>query len=562
MPKPIESRSGISPLDQLSRRSSRTLVAEYVKILEVARAKLERDEFLRRSLPSGGRIHIDRRVPFLALFRSQPDIDDRGTEQLVTMEASYLQASGAKSDSQGVKRLVQGICDLLAGSCGNVLLLEVWSRRAEHPPISASADSQPLPGFRIFQPQKQEILDPLLQVFQLELTRTRIMGSIPKVEIVSDPHKYTQRVRPILTTVAAQEIPCFQLGVEIEPVYQIQAGEGIYPELLRTLRTGLGRALKHLFFEFARRHTTHRARSFHSLGRRAVVKAVWEVDSQLDEICSSFDLLIESSPTNTEALWKGFRKSRFEKLPNLRYSPLPFDPALTKRRLFSIPVERIEDPTIGHLFREKQAELDRQITMLCDRGTSKYVLGSLQVYGRVSPSLLRSAEDILERVPTAGPGRSNGHGLKSEEFKKRAEAELAYYRRQWDGFAATAKYSSSVISGLMVSRGHLLIAPGSRTPAARVDALLQHEVGTHLVTYYNGMAQRFTQLRTGFAGYEELQEGLAVIAEYLVGGMTAGRLRTLAARVAGAKMLIDGAGPLIPSGCSAATDSRHVLLSI
>jgi uncharacterized protein (TIGR02421 family) len=38
-------------------------------------------------------------------------------------------------------------------------------------------------------------------------------------------------------------------------------------------------------------------------------------------------------------------------------------------------------------------------------------------------------------------------------------------------------------------------------------------------------------LRSGLANYDALQEGVAVLAEYLVGGLTLGRLRTLAARV-------------------------------
>ncbi len=57
-------------------------------------------------------------------------------------------------------------------------------------------------------------------------------------------------------------------------------------------------------------------------------------------------------------------------------------------------------------------------------------------------------------------------------------------------------------------------------PPSRVEALLAHEVGTHLLTYYNGRLQPFQQLYSGLAGYEELQEGLAVLSEYLVGGLS------------------------------------------
>jgi uncharacterized protein (TIGR02421 family) len=66
-------------------------------------------------------------------------------------------------------------------------------------------------------------------------------------------------------------------------------------------------------------------------------------------------------------------------------------------------------------------------------------------------------------------------------------------------------------------------------------------VGTHVLTYFNGKAQPFQQLYTGLAGYEELQEGLAVLAEYLVGGLSKSRLRLLAGRVIAARCLVDGA---------------------
>jgi uncharacterized protein (TIGR02421 family) len=77
--------------------------------------------------------------------------------------------------------------------------------------------------------------------------------------------------------------------------------------------------------------------------------------------------------------------------------------------------------------------------------------------------------------------------------------------------------------------------------AQRCDALIQHEVATHILTYCNGKSQPLKQMYAGFAGYDELQEGLAVLAEYLVGGLTVNRLRLLAARVIAAHSLVMGA---------------------
>ena len=44
------------------------------------------------------------------------------------------------------------------------------------------------------------------------------------------------------------------------------------------------------------------------------------------------------------------------------------------------------------------------------------------------------------------------------------------------------------------------------------------------------------------AGYEALQEGLAVLSEYLVGGLSRSRLRQLAGRVLAVSCLVGGAG--------------------
>jgi uncharacterized protein (TIGR02421 family) len=96
-------------------------------------------------------------------------------------------------------------------------------------------------------------------------------------------------------------------------------------------------------------------------------------------------------------------------------------------------------------------------------------------------------------------------------------------------------------TGMMVSADQLLIGGRTRIPRRRAEALLQHEVGTHLVTRYNGRQQPLQQLEVGLAGYDGLQEGLAVLAEFLVGGLSRFRTRVLAARVVAARQLVDGA---------------------
>jgi uncharacterized protein (TIGR02421 family) len=98
------------------------------------------------------------------------------------------------------------------------------------------------------------------------------------------------------------------------------------------------------------------------------------------------------------------------------------------------------------------------------------------------------------------------------------------------------------VAGLIVSGNTLMVARGNSIARQRVRALLQHEVGTHLVTRYNGLRQPLRLFGSGLAGYGALQEGLAVLSEYLVGGLTRSRARVLAARVLAVHAVVDGAG--------------------
>ena len=95
--------------------------------------------------------------------------------------------------------------------------------------------------------------------------------------------------------------------------------------------------------------------------------------------------------------------------------------------------------------------------------------------------------------------------------------------------------------GLMVTKNRLLIGHNVKVARSRIEATIHHEIGTHILTYLNGKEQPFQLMHTGFAGYEELQEGMAVFSEYLSGGLTRPRIRTLAGRVLAVDMIIGGA---------------------
>ena len=263
-----------------------------------------------------------------------------------------------------------------------------------------------------------------------------------------------------------------------------------------------------------------------------------DVDARLTEIERGLNLLLNVTPVNAAEAWVDFERSDFATAPSLRLRPLEFDPDLVRRDLYDLEIEDVTDPALHTLFRAKRDEMARQITALEDRDTSRFVYGSLQLYGGVAQPLARAAEELLEAIPAQGPSTSS---VTAGAFADAARAEFDRYRAVYPDFPVTVEVRDDV-SELMVSFGRLLIPESAAVRADRVEPLLHHEVGTHVVTYQNGTRQPLRLLTVGLPGYDETQEGLAVLAEYLTGGLDPRRLRVLAARVVAVGLMLDGAG--------------------
>ncbi len=493
---------------------------------------------VRRTLPGPGRVAIDRQLPFLVVYRSPVRASDPGTAKFATSEASYLLAPGQKKLQPGVTKLVRGIAETLVGEFGAFLVLEIWAGPADvvEGPVT-TADL--IPRFRSVS-QRGASRRPVVEAFENALGQVRLDRHRSRVETSISSRCCPPGMSPILSSKVAAEIGCQVMGIEIAPVFRDPESGEVFPRILRLLRRSVTVALRRALFDFARTQTTHRPGHYHALGRRAVVKAVWEVDRILAEVSECFDFLLQVSPVNGAEAWNEFKRLRFERAPTFLYRPLPEEPLVLKRRLFRAPVERIEDPALAMVFREKLDELDREITMLQDRNSGRFLLGSLQLYGPVENDLHDLATDLLATISSHSRESADGGSVDAAGFARRAEEEIDFYRRKMPGIRAKVEVRSDV-TGLMVSRGNLLVSAQSRIPASRVEALIQHEVGTHVLTYHNGKTQRLRHLSTGLAGYDALQEGLAVLAEYLVGGLSRPRLRLLAGRVIAARLMIDGA---------------------
>ena len=131
---------------------------------------------------------------------------------------------------------------------------------------------------------------------------------------------------------------------------------------------------------------------YEALGPSAMVKAARLVDQELREVSQSFDFVLQTVPLNTNAAWEEFKADRYKVEPVFYYRPLPYDPAQLKRRLFAIPIDRIEDATLIHLFAEKQDHIDRQLTALKNIDAPPFFYDSVQLYGVPDADLVKLLE--------------------------------------------------------------------------------------------------------------------------------------------------------------------------
>ncbi len=501
--------------------------------VESACERLRAGKAVNRRLPGWGRLHIDRQLPFLVVYRRPEGREDPDTDRLVRGEACYLTAPGDRRNLAGLCALVGGVAGVLAESFGAVLVIELWTDG------EGEGGRREKPHLRIVR-RRGDGLGSTVEALERALGEVRIKGELAAVDTSVRSRIGPPGMRSLLSEERARELGCHVLGVEVEPVFRDLSRGEAFPLVRRALHRGLSRSIQRAVFEFTRKKTSHRPPHYQALGRRSFVKVTWAVDRELAQVSSSFDFLLQVTPVNVDEAWTAFRRRRFEVEPEFTSRPLKLDPALVKRRLFRIPIERIEDPTLAQLFRDQQTEIDRKLTMLADRGTPRFLYGSLQIFGGVDDALLTLAYEILNRVPSRSRDESLRGAVDAPAFAALAEQELAWYRRQHPALRSRVEQRRDV-AGLMVSRGNLLVPASVRIPRSRVAALLAHEVGTHVLTYVNGQAQPFRQLYVGLPGYEELQEGMAVLAEYLAGGLSRPRLRLLAARVLAVHRMIEGA---------------------
>lgn len=497
------------------------------KAAEAALTAIGEGRPVREDFAEGGRLHVDRALPFLCVHRVEGR-EQPAARDVASANAAYLIAP----DAEAALPLIGAVGAAMIERFGAFLVLDVGELEHDRflseaapflPPFEITLSATEGPGTRA-----------ALDAFTAGVEGVEVKFRTPRVAVscaAEDPHARLAALAPAFACVT----------VRFAPIYKAPESGDTYPELRERVVANIfdaGLRAVAAFMEATGGPTlsTHRA-----LGRRAFVDAVDRADRSIDEVASSFDFLLAVTPINAGAAWQEFEAGGFGRTPRFLYRPLTVKPDAEKRKLFSIPLDHFEDPVLFDLYREKQEELDLQLSMLLARETSRFVEIGRALYGPVEPALLSAAKTVLVATQ-ALPGRTEADAVvDSVDLVREAKAMIDAYRRDDPEFDASVELREDLPPGMMVVNDRLLVARGTTMSRSRVEALLSHEIGVHLVTWFNGAAQGLRLFRSGLAGYEGMQEGLAVFAEYVAGGMTAARLRLVAARVVACEAMLGGA---------------------
>ncbi|MEO8795401.1 MAG: tyrosine/phenylalanine carboxypeptidase domain-containing protein [Daejeonella sp.] len=490
------------------------------KFLESVIHSFENGKSIRRNISGNSKLVIDQKLPYICVYRFRGIADPYVTSLLKT-QGAYLIADVELDVTDLLKKLIEAAVK----DFKSYMIVEIWNNAGDntknieirHPEGKISATIEALEkGFCDF---------------------NKLLPGI-KVSLVNSNQRQPASLEPLLPLDDLKKSGTLLIGIAIPPLFSDAESQQHYPLFFRKIRQKFARVIKQAAYEFVRVQSDNKFEHYLMLGKTRLDNLVRSSDRRLAEISENMEFILRVTPVNSAEEWIKFEKSGFSELPKFSYRLISIDPELEKRKLFNIPIENIEHPTLAFLLRDKRMELEKQLIMLEERGTKKFLHTSQSIFGDIEEDLKNAAISLLtDRFPNE---LNEYNMVNAVDFARSAEAELDKYRAHFPGIPLSIKIKDNV-NGLIVSGPELSVSKHLNISDSRMNALIQHEVGTHMLTYCNGKSQPLNLMYAGFAGYEEIQEGMAVLSEYLVGGLDLNRIKLLAARVMAVDSLINGA---------------------
>lgn len=491
------------------------------KLVERVGKSFSKGKSVRRNLPMKGKLVIDQRLPYLCVYRFK-DQPDEYIASLLKTQGAYL----IVHESLEINTLLETIMESAMDEFKSFMIAEIWN---DVRPESQSA-------FRLLYPEGKVSA----VISTLEKGFSELSNILPRIKVKLEPalERRPEGFKPLVNMDTLRESGVLLIGIAVPPLFRDKDKVHSYPLFFRRIRRKFGEIIKRGAFELVRGQAETKFVNYLMLGKTRLDNLIRSADKRIAAIDEKMNFILSVTPVNITSEWENFKKNNYAEIPKFRYRLISIDPEIEKRKLFNIPLEQIEHSTLAFLLRDKRTELEKQLLMLEERGSRKFFHTSQSIYGDLDEATLHTARALLN---VQLPREQSEYGIvNAYDFAQIADQELEKYRKAFPRLNLRVKVKESV-SGLLVSGPELSVGKDLSISEQRVNALIQHEIGTHILTYCNGHAQPLHLMYSGFAGYEQLQEGIAVLSEYLVGGLNINRLRLIAARVMAVDALINGA---------------------
>ncbi len=231
-------------------------------------------------------------------------------------------------------------------------------------------------------------------------------------------------------------------------------------------------------------------------------KMLLNIDNKICEIDKAIKLLVYINPRNL-AEQKNIFINHTSYSPRFIYKKCELDFNLLKTELKRIPQV---NHALYPLYKKKIEELEWKLDLLQSLDSLDLGIYSKKVFGGVNRKIYQSALEFIKK----NKRYNKPDNSKLFSMKDSIEVLQDFLEKHNLGFWDIKILEDSVADIQVTKKEKILIKNGAKFQKNRLEALLVHEIGTHVFRFENGKRQPLRILERGTANYLQTEEGLAV----------------------------------------------------
>lgn len=269
------------------------------------------------------------------------------------------------------------------------------------------------------------------------------------------------------------------IPLEIKKVYMNEADGTLYPLLLEELTLKLKKVLLLNSNFFIKRFMPKKVTKRKAVTPHHYDPYLIEVDNTLFSYAKGVDLLAQVNPINYAQEKKRFFQRRFEYNPQFTYKQLKIGPYEYREKLYSIPVDHIQDVSQRQMYRDCVDSYAARIDLLTSIGTENFLYNSLRFFGEPNKKDIDNASFLLY-APTIETEKSDP--INAEMLYEAFIEAIEEYQIE-----CKVELTSKIVASAMVNnaKSTILINKNALFSHTEKEALIHHELGVHMLTNLN-----------------------------------------------------------------------------